>query len=139
MIISFPILFHGREVLLGVLVRGYPRGEYVPAVADDAFIAAVFVLPLAVRHRRVRTPVAYAGIRRLSLTNYARYLACRVYHRRRTRQRVVFRRIRVHHLLLVLLKLLLRLLRLVVVLLLLRLLHLLLRHLHILLLGNLLL
>lgn len=125
-------LFYGREVLLRILVRWYPRGEHVSAMADHAFVAAILVLPFAVCYGGVRASVTYTSVRRRSLSSHVRSLSYRVHCRRWTRQRIALRWVRMYHLLLLLLLLLRRLLLLLMMLLrLLRyLLHLLLRYLR---------
>ena len=75
-------LFYGREILLWILVRRYPRGEYVSAMADHAFVAAILVLPFAVSNGGVRASVTYTSVRRRSLTSHVRSLSYRVHCRR---------------------------------------------------------
>ena len=65
-------LFHGREILLGILIGRNPRIEHVSTMANHAFITTVLVLPFAVGHRRIRTPVTYTSIRGRPLTGHCR-------------------------------------------------------------------
>ena len=65
-------LFHGREILLGILIGRNPCSEHVSTMANYAFITTVLVLPFAVCHRRIRTPVTYTSIRGRPLTGHCR-------------------------------------------------------------------
>lgn len=58
--VSLHNLFHCREVLYLIAVGGHPGTEHVSAVAHDALIGAVLVLPLAIGDRGVGAALADA-------------------------------------------------------------------------------